>query len=197
MVSQQESTTVEFSGNKRERELAAKIFGLMAARGMFMSSDAPIKLPLEMVSQYLESQGEANATAHIEAAVAANPTVFVIEIEDEQPFIVTTKSGQAPLRVVQVEKHSFSARFLTPLPKPDRPVTPRPRPRPEMPVIDVLAGIELTPQELEPEVVVLPPLEPELAAVEEAPAVVARTITTQVAKPTDVADVDDVDLALA
>ena len=66
-----------------------------------------------------------------------------------------------------------------------------------MPVIDVLPLIDLTPQEPEPEVVVLPPLEPELVEIEEAPAVVARTITTQVAKPSDVADVDDVELALA
>ena len=199
MVEQQESTATipTLAGSKREKELAGRILSLLLARGMFMAANASIKVSLTSLVDYLSSQGEADARARLEAAVAANPEVFVIEeIADEQ-YLVTTRQGRAPADIQPAARHTFATRFLTPRPKPARPTAPRPRPRPQEPEIDVLADIEILPivLEPEPELQVEPAVEPE--PVEEAPAAVARTITTQAATPTDVTDVDDLNLARA
>jgi hypothetical protein len=171
----------------------------MLARGMFMSADAPIRVSLTSLVDYFQQQGDVDSRDALESAIAASPEVFDLEQADGDAIVTTTRDGQAP-RLQQVDaQHTFSQRFLTPRPRPERPAAPRPRPKPESPFVDALAGMQVTaePEELAElvtaESVVLAPEPP----VEEPPVVIARTITTQVARPTDVTGVDDLNLAIA
>jgi hypothetical protein len=195
LVEQQVKPTLKFAGSKREQELAEKITALILARGMFMSANAPIRITLDSLAEYLDSQGEKDSRSRIESVIAANPTVFAVEELDGEQFLVTTREGRAPLVASIETRHTFASRFHTPLPKPEG-VTPRPRPRQEPALVDVLAGIDdLQAEQPSVECEAHPPVEEE--PVEEAPAAVARTITTQAVKPTDVTEVDDVNLAIA
>jgi len=199
VIEQHVKPALQFAGSKREKDLAEKIMNLMVARGMFMSANAPIKVSVASLADYFNSQGVKNPGALgalIEAVVAANPAMFAIENVDDEPYLLTTRDGRAPSAMASVTQHTFASRFLTPLPKPERSALPRPRPRSEVPVVDVLAGMEAIETEE-------PFAGSELAAaiedepIDEAPAAVARTITTQAVKPTDVTEVDDVNLAVA
>jgi hypothetical protein len=195
VVEQQVKPAVQFGGSKRQQEVAEKILGLMLARGMFMSSNAPIKIPVAALADHLGKQGEKEPGPLLDAVVAANPTIFVIEDVDGEAFLVTTRDGRAPSTPSPVTQHTFASRFHTPLPTPERTSVPRPRPQPEAAVVDVLAGMETT----EAAVPVSAPDEDvaiEEDAIVEAPAAVARTITTQVGKPAGITDVDDVNLAV-
>jgi hypothetical protein len=195
LVEQQVKPTLKFAGSKREQELAEKIMALILARGMFMSANAPVRIGLDSLAEYLDSQGEKDSRSRIESVIAANPTVFAVEELDGEQFLVTTREGRAPLVASIETRHTFASRFHTPLPKPEG-VTPRPRPRQEPALVDVLAGIDdLQAEQPSVESEAHPPVEEE--PVEEAPAAVARTITTQAVKPTDVTEVDDVNLAIA
>ena len=195
MVEQQVKPALQFAGSKREQVVAEKIMGLIVARGMFMSANAPIKLSLGSLAEFLGSQGEKDPRAQVEAVIAANPNIFVVEEMDGEPYLVTTREGRAP-QVAQAEtRHTFASRFHTPLPKPEA-AAPRPRPRPEAALVDILAGMdELQVDEPSAEPEDQPAIVEERP--EEAPAAVARTITTQAIKPTDVTEVDDVNLAVA
>ena len=195
MVEQQVKPALQFAGSKREQVLAEKIMGLIVARGMFMSANAPIKLSLGSLAEFLGSQGEKDPRAQVEAVIAANPSIFAVEEMDGEPYLVTTREGRAP-QVAQAEtRHTFASRFHTPLPKPEA-AAPRSRPRPEAALVDILAGMdELQVDEPSAEPEDQPAIVEERP--EEAPAAVARTITTQAIKPTDVTEVDDVNLAVA
>lgn len=135
MVSQQEQVTEEirFDGSPGERALAARVFGLLRARGRFMAGDAPIRVSLESVGEFVGGQdGEDLSTvvSRLEAMVAANPGVFRIETADELRLLVTTRAGRAPVAPGDGSRHSFARRFMTPEPKPERPAQPvRERPR--------------------------------------------------------------------
>jgi hypothetical protein len=195
VVEQQLKPTLQFAGAKREQELAEKVMGLILARGMFMSANAPIRISLSALAAFLDSQGEKDSRARIDGLVAANPDIFAVEDADGERFLVTTRDGRAP-RVLPLEaRHTFASRFHTPLPKPEG-VIQRPRPRPEVAQVDVLGGLDLL-------AIDEAPAQPEVQtptveeSIEEAPAAVARTITTQAAKPTEVTEVDDVNLAVA
>lgn len=196
MVKERETQESHLEGSAAERKLAATVVNLMRGRGMFMAADAPIRVSLTSLADYLQSQGEANARERLEAALAANPQAFDLEHVDGDVVVVTTRDGQAPRQRRSDSRHSFAERFLAPQPKPERHTPPRPRPRPEAPFVDVLAGLQAT-EEPEPqpaEVATVPVEEPK---VEEVPVVVARTITTHIARPTDVTGVDDLNLAVA
>jgi hypothetical protein len=195
LVEQQVKPALQFAGSKREQALAEKIMGLILARGMFMSANAPIKLSLGSLAEFLDSQGEKDSRARIDAVIEANPTVFSIEETEGEPYLVTTRDGRAPQVARAETRHTFAARFHTPLPKPEA-AAPRPRPRQEAALVDVLAGmdeLQIDEQTIKPEA--QPAVVEERA--EEAPAAVARTITTQAIKPTEVTEVDDVNLAVA
>ena len=195
MVEQQVKPALQFAGNKRERELAEKVMGLILARGMFMSASAPIRISLSALVEFLDSQGERDSQGRVEALIAANPGIFAAEDVNGERYLVTTRDGHAPRGSVPEVRHTFSSRFHTPLPKPEG-ITPRPRPRQEPAHVDVLAELsELETAESLP--FIDAPATTEEEPLEEAPAAVARTITTQTAKPTDVTEVDDVNLAVA
>lgn len=195
MVQQSERPAVELKGSREERAVAEKVLERMLARGMFMSANAVIRVTIDSLASLLDAEGEATDRAAIVAALKANPTVFSVENVDDDEFVATTKSGHAPVRAEAVARHTFASRFITPLPRPERPATPRPRPQSAEPAIDVLAEIDLAVPGMPPEP--QPVVAAEVEAEAEAPQVVARTITTQVVKPTDVTDVDDVNLAAA
>ncbi len=195
MIEQQVKPALQFAGSKRERELADKIMGLIFARGMFMSANAPIRISLGSLAEFLDTQGEKDSRARIDAVMAANPDVFAVEDSDGEQYLVTTREGRAPLVARAETRHTFASRFHTPLPKPEG-AAPRPRPRQEPALVDVLAEIdELLVAEPSVEAEAEPPIEQKRT--EDAPAAVARTITTQAVKPTDVTEVDDVNLAVA
>ena len=194
MVEQQLKPALQFAGTKRERDLAENVMGLILARGMFMSSNAPIRIPLGSLADFLDSQGEKDSRARIDALVTANPGIFAVEEGEGEQYLVTTRDGRAPQVARPQDRHTFASRFHTPLPKPEG-SAPRPRPRLEPTPVDVMAeidGLEID-EPSQPEA--QPPVVEERA--EEAPATAARTITTQAAKPTEVTEVDDVNLAVA
>ena len=205
MVVQQDQRARKLSGSASEQELAALILNVMLARGMFMSANAVIRMPVSVLAEYASSQGMSGGEQAVLDAVAANPDVFSVDATGETPMVQTMRDGRAPQVIEAVSRHTFASRFLTPKPRPERPQTQRPRPRPQEPVIDVMAEVVDLPLDVAPlaaafeveEVVAQPvEIEPEVEApVVETPA--ARTITTQVSRATDVSNVDDLELARA
>src|SRR4051812_16125275 len=135
LVEQQLKPALQFAGSKRERELAEKVMGLILARGMFMSANAPIRIPLGSLAEFLDSQGEKDSRARIDALVTANPDIFAVEAGEGEQFLVTTRDGRAPQVTRPEARHTFASRFHTPLPKPEG-VAPRPRLRQEPAPID-------------------------------------------------------------
>ncbi len=195
MVEQREKAPVAFSGSKRDQEFAGKVLSILAARGMFMSANSPIRVSVTSLAEYFDEQGESDARARLLAVAAENSSVFSLETVEDEEFMITTRVGRAPVETAREERHTFTTRFLTPLPKSDRTFVSRARARPQELVVDVLAGMELGgSDEL---VEQAPDSAGDVEPIEEAPAVAARTITTQAARPTDMTDVDDVNLALA
>jgi hypothetical protein len=204
MVVQQDQLARKLSGSASEQELAGVILNVMLARGMFMSANSVIRVPVTMLAEYASSQGKSGGEQAILEAAAANPDVFAVDATGDEPLILTMRDGRAPISVEPVSRHSFAKRFLTPLPQPER---SRPRPRPQEPVIDVMAEIVDLPLNVapltaafdveEPALVEPVELEPEVEAPPVVEAPVARTITTQVSRATDVSNVDDLELARA
>jgi hypothetical protein len=195
VVEQQVKPGPQFAGTKREQELAEKIMGVVSARGMFMSANAPIRISLVSLAEFLEGQGEKDSRSRIDAVLAANPSVFALEEVDDEKYLVTTREGRAPQAPQTAPQHTFTSRFHTPLPKPER-TAPRALPRPEIAFADVLAELD----DLQVEESPVPPetqTQIDEEAIEQVPAAVARTITTQAAKPIEVTEVDDVNLAVA
>jgi len=214
VLSQPLELDVEFSGSEADRDLAAKLLGLMRARGRFMSANSPIRLNLASVAEYFEGTGVTGAETRLRAAIAANEPVFAIEEIDGQAVVVTTRRG---IRAVDVDgggRHDFAQRLTTPQPKPERPPVPvRERPR----IDERWSTLQVTLDDLEEEAGEAEPLgEAEVPAMElavepiavaeapaepigeEAPAPpLARTITIPVVSPTDVTGIDDLELATA
>jgi len=195
VVEEQVKPTRQFAGSKSEQELAEKIMGLVSARGMFMSANAPIRIPLGSLAEFLDAQGEQDSRSRIGAVLAANQTIFAVEDLEGEQYLVTTRDGRAPHLPRPEARHTFASRFHTPLPKPER-TAPRALPRPELAPVDVLAELDdfqVAEQPTMPE----SPTQSDEEPIDQAPAVVARTITTQAVKPTEVTEVDDVNLAVA
>jgi hypothetical protein len=195
VVEQQIKPTLQFAGSKREQELAEKIMELVSARGMFMSANAPIRIALGSLAEFLGAQGEKDSRSRIGAVLAANPSVFAFEDVDGEQYLVTTRDGRAPQAPQAEARHTFASRFHTPLPKPER-TKPRALPRQEAAPVDVLAELDdfqVTEQPTMPEIQT--PIDEE--PIDQAPPAIARTITTQAGKPTEVTEVDDVNLAVA
>ena len=217
MLSQPIELDIDFLGNDGERETAAKLLGLMRARGRFMSADAPIRLSLASLIDYFASTGLDEAEARLRSAIAANPGTFSLEEIDEQTIVVTTRRGTVPVAAGQQGQHDFARRLMTPRPRPERPAIPiRERPR----IDERWSTLQVTLDDLEeadadqdveapaaPEVeeiaAEVDPVkgvedEPAEAVAVEAPvAPPARTITIPVVTPTDVTGIDDLDLAAA
>lgn len=199
MISQEATASVPLRGSEAEQKFAGTILNLMLARGMFMSANAPIRVPLASLTKFFEDQGEADVAAKVEAAVAANPEIFATEDVAGETFVITTRSGRIPTIASQQLKHTFTSRFLEPLPKPEQAATGKARPRPE-PVVDVLAAMELTPPPVEvaePQIEETLEVTPQPEPVEEPVPVAAPSVAKPVPVATDVSGADDIHLAEA
>jgi len=224
MVTPVVTATIDFHGTSAEKKLAASVFRAFDQQGRFMSIDAPIRLPLDVVVEFV-NQGEASVEARkVENAIAANDHVFVLERTDEAVVVISTRLGRPPMDEIIPFSHSFTKRFITPQPKPETPVMPvraRVRMAPSWAVPDALAAlsermdasddaIELTEDETPLSVEIFSPERPVVVEEADAPVIVeaepddvnveapaARTITVPVIPSVDVSIVDDVELAEA
>lgn len=110
-----------FSGSKAQQELAGNIFNVLRGRGMFMTDYSPIRATVTELAAFLDTDAK-----KIVAAVEASPEVFSTETVDDEVVVQTTRLGRAPVPNDAPSTHTFAARFITPLPKPERPVRPAP-----------------------------------------------------------------------
>jgi hypothetical protein len=131
MVADVNSTLPAFGGTKKHQALAARVFEIMRSRGMFMSDNTPIRVPLAELTDFLAGRGEAK-DGEIVALIAENPAVFATESADGVNYVLTTRTGKAPVDVLAPNIHTFAERFLKPEPKVERPV----RMAPERPRVD-------------------------------------------------------------
>lgn len=116
----------DFQGTSEERDIAAKIFDLMALQGQSYAIDAPIRQSLRNLVDFFLSKGlytnARAAAAAIEAAVKANSHVFYRQETDEEVFYITSRRGRAVRPSI-----SAPARYLPPampLPVAGRPAQP-------------------------------------------------------------------------
>ncbi|MGC4190872.1 MAG: hypothetical protein QM589_06885 [Thermomicrobiales bacterium] len=124
MAADQEKLSIDFAGSARAQSIAEQAFNVLRMRGMFMSSNAPIRVTLDSVKEFMANQ--ANATGdEVDEAIAANPAVFAVETADDVTYVLTTREGKSPLDVDAPNIHTFSSRFHTPLPKPEVPAAPK------------------------------------------------------------------------
>lgn len=145
MVSQGYDREVAFGGSADEKDLAERVFALMRARGHFMSADAPIRVAVAGVAEFLSGQGVADAERKVLAMAAANSAVFALEDGEAGQVLATTRAGRSPVASAPSTRHSFAQRLMTPLPKPERPAAPVR----ERPVIDSgWANISVTLEDL-------------------------------------------------
>lgn len=217
MVVQQAEFAPTFAGTPEEQRLAQQVFALMSARGQQFASDAPIRVSIESVAGFLSMEG---VTAdQVQAAAAANPSVFEVADVNGVRVLVTTRAGRVPRLPVVSAAHSFQRRLMTPRPKPERPALPareRPRVAPAWVTLPSVLGelamqapveeaepaveapaaeaapTEAAPAEVAPAAEVQAPAE-EIAA----PAEPARTITVPAAARTDMSGIADGELAAA
>jgi hypothetical protein len=161
-----------------------------------------MRVSIESLPPVLEKEGVSTSVDEILAAIVANAAVFEVSESGESHLVSMTRNQRAPRPKQDTSRHTFATRFLTPLPKPEQPIVRSPKPAAPSLDMDILVELEDLPlQAIEPVVEEAPSVaepEPEPEPQIEVPApVIARTITTQVAAPTDVTDVDDVNLAIA
>jgi hypothetical protein len=207
-ISPTERVGVSFSGTKEQKQIARSIFEVMQGQGRFMATNAPIRVALSSIIAFLGRDGNELSVSKIETVLKHNAEIFAIEEIEGEKFLVTTKAGRVPIDGYVDVAHTFSKRFLTPKPKPETPPQPvreRPRVDPSWASVDrVLSDIEFDAEEgdldlelveIEPEEAAEPEIELVVADIEEPSA--ARTITVPTAPGTDVANIDDVELAEA
>lgn len=221
MVTPLQATPVEFHGSAAEKRLAQTIFRAFALQGRFMSIDAAIRLPIEVVREYLGQTDTPADEKKIDAAIVANSHVFAVEKDGENVTVISSQLGHPPIPEVIEFSHSFDKRFMTPQPKPETPITPvraRVRIDPSWTAPDTLAALGERFDDLDdgfdeeligatPQVQIFTPVttaevveaevadevvEPEEAGAD-SPA--ARTITVPVIPAMDVSAVDDFELA--
>jgi hypothetical protein len=221
MVSQEERTEPKLKGSAKQKGLASRVFALARARGSFMSTNTPILVSVAAIAEFFTDQGEEVSANQIESAVKANSGVFSLSTVDGQSMIATTRAGTAPVEIDSANPHTFADRFMTPLPKPERPPQPvreRARVAPSWATLPaVLSDMELEDDELGDEEEVVAEegefatstvtiddaaVDPDVVEVEalvpdEVAPPPARTITLPVVAPTDVTGVDDLALATA
>jgi len=125
MVINQETAAPEFAGTKKNQALAGKAFQILRSRGMFMSDYSPIRVPSDVLTAYLVEH-EGVKSADVTKAIADNPDVFTTATVDDIAYVLTTRTGKAPVSNDAPSTHSLSARFMTPEPKPIRPARPAP-----------------------------------------------------------------------
>jgi hypothetical protein len=193
-------------GSKAQKERAQEIYQLVTARGRFMSTNAPIRVTLASILEYVQKTDQSATAEDLTAIVGANPELFALEEFNGEQMLVTSRAGQLPRPPADGGAHSFVRRFMQPQPKPAAPAAPvreRPRVDPSWASLD-LGDLDLGLEEpaaaeetAEPDVIVEEPEIIEVEPVEVEEPAVSRTITVPAAPATDVQGVDDVELAVA
>lgn len=159
MAAAQDTNQITFAGTKLRRRQAGRIFNLFRLRGMFMSENAPIRIPLDTLTAFIQEQ-DGKKPADTVAILENNPDVFMIETIESRRFepapvteaqkgeetevevappvevmtetvwVSTTRSGKVPTDINLANVHTFAERLMTPEPKVERPAEPvRERPR--------------------------------------------------------------------
>jgi hypothetical protein len=194
---------VAFRGSAADKELAGKMFNALNIVGRFMSYDAPIRMPVAALIETLGQMGVETTAPAIQTAAKKNDAIFTLDTDEEGVVsIATTRAGRAPVAPQVDTAHTFAKRFLTPLPKPEKPAyVPREvtRPEPAWTTEDSASAMEETALaadvQLRGEVVAEEVPAEEVPVAEPAPA--ARTITVQPLELTPLDEIDDLAVAKA
>jgi hypothetical protein len=189
----------------------------MTGFARFSSYDAPIRLSTAALSEFMGTIGSEATPEKLQSLAKANSTVFAIEVGEEEIYLLTTRAGRSPVESSTDSDHTFSVRFMTPLPKPERTAPVRERVVADEPnwlrevfvpgdSLDLLAETAArVPQAVTPQPVVetVDEAEPALAAEEplvaeaEAAVPAPRTITVPPVEVQSFGGVDDLRLAAA
>ncbi len=125
MVTNQEIRTPKFTGSAAVKSNASAAFDVLRGQGMFMSDYSPIRVKFDTLAEFLEA-GQGISTADLRKAITANEAVFALVAEDDGEYVMTTRVGASPVSNDAPSTHSLNERFITPLPKPERPARPAP-----------------------------------------------------------------------
>jgi hypothetical protein len=128
MQTEQQAPTLDLGGNAKQKELAGRLFRVFEARGRFFSNNAPIRLSLEQLTEFMQQQdpGEADWSKEINSALTASKKVFVREEQDGDVVFITTRAGTLPVESIETDHaHTLGKRFATPQPKRAIPPTRR------------------------------------------------------------------------
>jgi len=120
MQTEQTAPTLDLAGNKNQKELARRLFRVFEAQGRFFSSNAPIRITLAQLTEFMQQQepGNANWSKDISSALSASKAVFAKEEYEGEVAFVTSRSGRLPGDVVGPDQaHTLGKRFATPEPK--------------------------------------------------------------------------------
>lgn len=110
------TTLPTFAGTPSERTLAEQIHEIMRMQGRFFADDAPIQQRVShLVDFFAPRRGgdEASTRAEINAAINANPAVFVQSNDADDVIITTARTGVYHARIADT-KHSLQARLYEP-----------------------------------------------------------------------------------
>lgn len=112
-------------GSSAQKKLAARVLEVLRLQGRFLSSDAPIRVSVASLAEFMSGIGDDVTAKQITNMAEKNPAAFSIEDIDGTTMLVTTRAGHTYREPVADHRHDFKTRFLTPPPKPETPAVPR------------------------------------------------------------------------
>ncbi len=128
MQTEQKAPTLDLSGNAKQKDLARRLFRVFEARGRFFSTNAPIRISLAQLTEFMDQQepGTEDWSKEISSALTASKKVFAREEDDGEVIFVTTRVGTLPGEIAGIDQaHTLGKRFATPEPKRAIPPTRR------------------------------------------------------------------------
>lgn len=128
MQTEQTAPALDLGGTGKQKELARRLFRIFEARGRFFSSNAPIRISLAQLTEFMQQQepDHANWAKDIDAALTASKNVFQREELDDDTVFTTTRTGRLPDEIEDSDqRHTLGKRFATPEPKRAIPPTRR------------------------------------------------------------------------
>jgi len=130
LVQTQQDTELQFTGTAEQQELARRLQRVFMMQGRFFAETAPIRIPLDALVAFMQSQDgdSADWPGQVDAALSANGAIFARDERDEQVAFVTTRLNRPPTDAPERSNpHVLSRRFATPVPKREIPVPRRER----------------------------------------------------------------------
>jgi hypothetical protein len=119
----------DLKGTDEQKELASLLFKIFQARGRFYAANAPIRIPLNQLAEFMEQQqpGNEDWAQTIDAALSASKKVFARDEQDDEVAFTTTRSGSAIASAPgEMRGQVLTTRFAEPEPKRERPQRQRP-----------------------------------------------------------------------